>query len=487
MTKVYFHPDIDYQGIKDIENKYTSLDKDYLINEASNYVCKILKKLVNKTDSILFICGPGHNGLDSLFTAHKLLKLQYKISIFFTQKNTHLEYIKKYNLNNFIINTYDASDNYRYILDGIFGYGLNRSLDRNYIELIKSINQSSSKVISLDVPSGLNHATGQSMPVSLRCDLLISLLTMKRGLFTNQGRDSWREIIVCSLINERITSTNYLVTAKNKFGSVSHVESKDYYHKELHSSHKKSNGISCIIAGEKPYHGAMILAASAAIKTGSKYLQVYTDSEYSHTLPMITPQIIAKPFSISDFKDNIGMLKQVLIGPGTNNVKKFVEIAMENINSLNSLIIDAGALSHIEKNKSYSNKLIITPHPGEAARLLNISVSEVQIDRYKTARMLFDLFNCLVVLKGSGSIIYDGDRFYTCMDGNYKMATAGMGDTLCGILLAETASIKNNLDACIKSVIFHSYASDILHQESKNKNITPSILLDKYSELTYGK
>ena len=487
MPKIYFHPDIDYQGIKDIENKYNYLNKERLVSEASGYICEILKKLVKKTDRILFICGPGHNGLDSLFAAYKLLELKYSVTIFFTQNNIHSEYIKKYNLYNFIIDAYDVSNNYAYVVDGIFGYGLNRNLDKNYIDLINSINQSSSKVISVDLPSGLNHATGQSMPVSIRCDLLISLLTIKRGLFTNQGRDSWKEITVCKIINTEIRSKNYLITANNKFGDDSNLKSNDYYHEELHSTHKKSNGISCIVAGETPYHGAMILAASAAIQTGSKYLQVYTDSEYAHTLPMTLPQIIAKSFSISDFKKNIGTLKQVLIGPGTNDVKKFVEAALENINSFSSLIIDAGALCYIGKNKSYSDKLIITPHPGEAARILNISIAEVQADRYEAARGLYELFNCIVILKGSGTIIFDGERFYTCMDGNYKMGTAGMGDTLCGILLTETALFKKNIDACIKSVVFHSYASDILYHESKNKNITPSILLDKYSELTNGK
>jgi hydroxyethylthiazole kinase-like uncharacterized protein yjeF len=487
MTKIYFHPDIDYQGIKDIETEYSSSDKDYLINEASDYICKILKKLVKKTDSILFICGPGHNGLDSLFTSYKLLKQKYNISILFTQENIHLEYIKKYDLYNFIINTYNKDHNHTFIIDGIFGYGLNRKVNKNYIDLIESINKSSSKVISLDLPSGLNHATGESMPVTVKCDLLISLITMKRGLFTNRGRDTWKEITTSKLVNAKIISKNYLVTANNKFNDYSDIKFKDYYHEELHSTHKKSNGTSCIVAGEKPYHGAMILAASAAIQTGSKYLQVYTDSEYAHTLPMIMPQIITKPFSISDFEGNIGTFKQVLIGPGTSDVKQYVEVALDNIDSFSSLIIDAGALSYIDQSKSYSDRLIITPHPGEAARILNISVSEVQSDRYKTARKLYDLFSCLIILKGSGTIIFDGTSFYTCMDGNFKMGTAGMGDTLCGILLSETSILKNNLDACIKSVVYHSYTSDVLYQESKNKNITPTILSTKYSELTNGK
>ena len=484
MTKIYFHPDIDYQGIKDIEKKYNSSDKTYLVSKASESISKILIGLVKKTDRILFICGPGNNGLDCLYSAHELSKKQYNISIFFTQKkNTHLTYIKKFNLINFIIETCDINYNYEFIIDGMFGYGLNRELGKKDIELINAINKSSSKIISLDVPSGLNPNTGQLMPTSLICHHLISLLTMKKGLFTNKGKDTWKEITNCNLLNKEIISKHYLITACDKFGNESNTKSKDYFYKESCSTHKKSYGISCIVSGEKPYHGAMILAVSAAIQTGSKYLEVFTNLEYAHTLPMLIPQIIAKPLLISSFKKSLGRYKNILIGPGTNNVKKYVETALLNLDSFNSLIIDAGALDYIEKNKSYSHKLIITPHPGEAAKLLNTTVLEVQADRYKTVRKLYDLFKCIVILKGSGSIIFDGNSFYTCMDGNHKMGTAGMGDTLCGILLTETSFSKNNLEACIKSVVFHSHSSDILYHESKNKNITPSMVSNKYSEL----
>ena len=486
MSKIYFHPDIDYQGIRDIEKKYNSTDKNYLINKASDAASIKLQQVLKKTDNSLFICGPGSNGLDALFTAHKLLNLQYNISIFFTQENVHLEYIHKFNLTDSIVNKYDTNDDYNFIIDGIFGYGLNRDFSKQYIGLINSINKSSSTIISLDLPSGLNHTNGEPMPISIRCDHLISLLTMKKGLFTNKGRDTWKDITNYQLIDNQIPSKDFLITANDKFGEYSNSILKNFSYKELHSSHKKSNGISCIVAGEKPYHGAMILAASAAIKTGTKYLQVFTEKEYAHTLPIILPQIIAKPLSLPDFENSMPSFNRILIGPGTTtSIKKYVDIALENINSLDSLIIDAGALMYIDKNKAFSDKLIITPHPGEAARMLNIPVSEVQADRYKTVRKLYDLFQCLIVLKGSGSIIFDGDIMYTCMDGNYKMATAGMGDTLCGILLTELASLNNNLEACIKSVVFHSYSSDILYEKSINKNITPSMVSNKYSELTH--
>ena len=98
-----------------------------------------------------------------------------------------------------------------------------------------------------------------------------------------------------------------------------------------------------------------------------------------------------------------------------------------NLKHLNSIAIDAGALKYLKKGYSYSNKVIITPHPGEAANLLNISSDEVQKDRYNAARKLNQLFDCIIILKGSGTIIYDGVSFYTCMDGNSRMGVAGMG------------------------------------------------------------
>ena len=135
MSKIYFHPDIDYQGIRDIEKKYNSTDQNYLINKASDAVSIKLQQLLKKTDNSLFVCGPGSNGLDALFASYKLLNLQYNISIFFTQENIHLEYINKFNLTDSIVNKYDTNNDYNFIIDGIFGYGLNRNLSKNSVAM----------------------------------------------------------------------------------------------------------------------------------------------------------------------------------------------------------------------------------------------------------------------------------------------------------------------------------------------------------------
>ena len=190
-------------------------------------------------------------------------------------------------------------------------------------------------------------------------------------------------------------------------------------------------------------------------------------------------------FLEKDFLNNLSKYRNILIGPGTDDISdKFVEIISKNLDNFDSIIVDAGALKYLKKYNLFSDKLIITPHPGEAADLLNVNTEEIQLDRYKSAKALHQIYKCMMILKGSGTVIYDGKKFYTCMDGNYRMAVAGMGDTLAGILLYELSSSRSILHACIKAVTYHSYSADYLLNNSKIKSYLPSMIPDIYDHLT---
>ena len=488
MAKVFFHPDISYQDIKKIEARHDLNEKNHLVYKASRFVTDEIIKFISKESKILIVCGPGYNGLDGIFVANNLHDKNYDVSILISHESAHDDYILKYKLSKIIIENNPDFNDFNYVIDCIFGYGLNRQLDTTTADLVKSINESSSYIISVDVPTGLDSCTGSLLPISINCDLLITLLSYKKGLFTHKGRDTWKNLLYSRLIDDDITANNYLVTANDDFYPSLNKENiiiKDFKKCNQHSTHKKSNGVSCIVAGEFPYHGALIMSCHAAIKTGCQYLHSISEEEYAHSLPIILPEVISTSFSHSDFNKEIKQFSNVLIGPGiTTKGKEYVNIALDNLDNLDSLIIDAGGLSHINTSNQYSKKLIITPHPGEAAKLLSISPSEVQADRYQSAMELYNLLNCIVVLKGSGTIIYDGKNFYTCMDGNYNMAVAGMGDILSGILLRELSSPLDRLDACLKSVVYHSYSSDYLLTQSRNKNYRPSMIPETYSELT---
>ena len=481
MSIVHFFPDLSYHETKNLEEIYNASDEEFLINKASDFICGIVSrsKLMNR--KYLFICGPGSNGLDGIYTAYKLLSLGYKIEILNTKKDSNLTYLEKFNLNDKLVNDISL-DSYDYIVDCIFGCGFNRDLDDEQIDLINRVNSSGAYVYSIDIPSGLNPSTGETSPVCVKCNCLISLLSYKRGIFTNKGRDTWDKLYHSNLITNQIASDNYLISANSTFSGKSY--SRDYKLNRSHSVHKKSNGINCIISGELPYHGAMLLSVAASIKVGCQYLYVYTDEEYAHTLPMIIPEVISKKFSFSDFKDNFDNFTNILVGPGTDKVtSKYLDFVTNNLNKIKSIVVDAGGLKYLERNRSYMHKLIITPHPGEAANLLNLSIGDVQKNRYESAKMLHDMFDCIVILKGSGTIIYDGNKFYTCMDGNHRMAIAGMGDTLSGILLCELSLNSDIFDACIKATTFHSYSADYLLKTREINNYLPSMIPDTYSKL----
>ena len=162
----------------------------------------------------------------------------------------------------------------------------------------------------------------------------------------------------------------------------------------------------------------------------------------------------------------------------------YLEVIMNNLDKIDSVIVDAGALKALKKNIYSKDKVIITPHPGEAAYLLNVDTKDIQYNRYEAAKLLHDYFNCIVILKGSGTIIYDGERYSTCMDGNHRMSVAGMGDTLSGLLLYEMSLNQNSFKACLKATTFHSYAADCLLYRSKIKNYLPSMIPDLYNNIT---
>ena len=140
MSKIYFYPDINYQDIKDVEQVHSITNEELLIGRAVNVIYERIINIIAKTDSILFVCGPGNNGLDALFTAKKLASDDYNVGVFIADKLKTTININDYRQCN-ILNSLKDISSYKFIIDGIFGYGLNRILTKHYIDIITSINE----------------------------------------------------------------------------------------------------------------------------------------------------------------------------------------------------------------------------------------------------------------------------------------------------------------------------------------------------------
>ena len=179
-------------------------------------------------------------------------------------------------------------------------------------------------------------------------------MTHKRGVFTNQGRDTWKCLRHSNLVDIKLDKKIILSANQNIDGYLSMIDFRQIY---IHAQHKKSNGICCMVTGEKPYHGSLILSTIGAIKTGCRYIHAFTDEEYAHTLPMLIPEVIAKSFSIENFENNVGSYKNILIGSGTSDIsEEYINVISNNLKLVrNSIVIDAGALKYLKKGYSYSS------------------------------------------------------------------------------------------------------------------------------------
>lgn len=265
-----------------------------------------------------------------------------------------------------------------------------------------------------------------------------------------------------------------------------------FFPKRKKDTHKGNYGSVFIVAGSLFYSGAAVLCANAAIKSGAGlvYLGVPL-SIYNVVTSRVLPEIIVVPFSC--FKDGIFSVKSVaeiekflrerkitsvVFGPGLTPSQSIKKILQKVISVSDCpLIIDADGINVLEHSVKLRGNTVITPHPGEAARILNISVDEIQKNRVKYAKKISEKFGVLCVLKGNKTVVTDGGRVYINSTGNPGMATAGSGDVLSGMLGAIVNQISPLYDAVVAAVYLHGLSGDIAAKENTEVCLTSSDII----------
>ena len=246
-------------------------------------------------------------------------------------------------------------------------------------------------------------------------------------------------------------------------------------------THKGDFGHLLIASGDTGYGGAGIIASEAAIMSGCGLVTLLTKKEYINSSLSRNPEVIA--LGVDGRQDAERFLKDqknLLVGPGFRNsiwseqlCELFISSAQKNIDA--NIVIDAGALFFI-KDFGCPTNAIITPHPGEAAMLLDCSVKDIQKNRLEAAKELFRQYNCLVILKGYETIVFDGEAF-KCTDGGPALSSAGTGDVLAGLVGSFLAQGLERRDAAKFSVAIHGAAGDRFSQNNKIRGLTATKLI----------
>ena len=341
------------------------------------------------------------------------------------------------------------------IVDAIFGTGLSRPPEGEWLRSINVINASPAKTIAVDVPSGLDSDTGMPLTAAVVADKTVTFIGVKQGLLTAKAGDYTGELEFDALdLPQSVYLHTIPVAERLTLSLISSLLPK----RKL-STHKGDCGHALIIGGAMGMQGAAQMTAEACARSGAGLITLGTEQGYP-----VRPEIMS--FTTNDvlrLESAIERATVIAIGPGLGIEEEANELLKKIMSSSKPLVIDADALNLLAsfpEDKCHRNNWILTPHPGEAARLLNTSTANIQSNRIESVKAIQNRYGGVCILKGFGSLIYDGDRLAICTNGNPGMATGGMGDVLTGVTCGLLAQKLSLYDAARTAVYIHAKAAD---------------------------
>jgi len=429
-----------------------------VIERVGEIVARRALQLTKDGDTILLLAGKGHNG-DDVRCAREHLTNRRVAALEVAEPNPVLEKLDG------LLRSRPAL-----VVDGLFGIGLNRPLDAEWAELIQRINAARLRVLAVDVPSGLDAETGQPQGAAIQAFITLTLAAPKRGMLAPSAWPFVGRLEVApeiGLVPCPFTGDiNW--TMPEDFAGYPPIRSTE--------SHKGNFGHLAIIAGSLGYHGAAVLAARGAqqarpgLITVITHKVIYTAVASQLQSPMVRPL----PLDTTTLDD----YSAFLIGPGlaAPELPPDTMMTARRIwrDSRVPVIVDATALNWLTSDPVTRNVIrVVTPHPGEAGRMLKTSAQQVQANRVNAVREVSRRFgHCWVVLKGHQTLVgMETGEIYVNPSGNAHLAQGGSGDLLAGYLsglLAQPALQEDPLKAICYAVWQHGAAAD--HLEACRRN-----------------
>ena len=346
------------------------------------------------------------------------------------------------------------------VVDAIFGTGLDREVEGPFARAIERLNRCGRPVLSLDVPSGLHSDSGARLGATVQATSTITFIGLKQGLFTGRGPDVAGRVAFDSL---QVPEAAYACAVSNAL-RIRMEQFRDVLRPRPRHAHKGHFGHVLVIGGDEGMPGAPRLAAEAAARSGAGLVTVATRSAHAALIPASRPELMSLGVeSVPALDPLLERASVIAIGPGLGTSAWGRTMLEAALGAGKSMVMDADALNLLAQEDRDPNLegAVLTPHPGEAARLLGIESGQVEADRFAAVRRIRSRSGAVVVLKGAGTLVEDGtDIVSVCDGGNPGMASAGMGDVLCGVIAALVAQGFSLALAARMGVCVHAEAAD---------------------------
>lgn len=352
---------------------------------------------------------------------------------------------------------------------GFVGTGIGSQVREPYAQAIRLINYSGMPVVAVDIPSGLNGNTGAAADPVIEADITVTFIALKQGLLTGRGPALCGDLVYHDLfvppnIFDDIQPNATRIQRKDL---INHLPAR---HRD---AHKGDFGHVMVIGGDIGFGGAIAMAGEAALRAGAGRVSVATRPEHVTAILARRPELMVTGVcSGQELAPLIATASVLVVGPGLGRSPWSEQMLQQALLSGLPVVLDADALNILSEGRlvtTESTHWVITPHPGEAARLLGMTTAEVQADRFKAVKLLQQKFNCPALLKGAGSLVCSatevGDipevTIGLCDAGNPGMAVGGMGDVLSGIVGALLAQGLSSDIALSLGVCLHAEAGDM--------------------------
>jgi ADP-dependent NAD(P)H-hydrate dehydratase / NAD(P)H-hydrate epimerase len=452
-----------------------------LMTRAGEAALGVLRSCWPSTQHVAVVCGPGNNGGDGYVLARLARAQRLEVVAVGLHEPGRLQGDARRAHDEFVAaggtviswhaDCLRAAD---VIVDAIFGVGLSRPVAGVAAEVIAAINESEQRVLALDIPSGLHADTGEILGCAVRAARTLAFLGLKLGFYLGEGPNC-TGVVMFDPLELPPQALAHGDAAATLIGEPEVAELLPRRHR---TAHKGQQGSVLVIGGNIGMAGAARMTGEAALRAGSGLVTVATRTENVAAIVGARPELMCRGVnSAADLTALIERADVIALGPGLGRDEWAKTMFDTVLGHDRRTVVDADALNLLAQSPRANALWILTPHPGEAARLLGKTAGEVQRDRLGAARAIAARYGGTVVLKGAGTLVVtDAARPAICDRGNPGMASAGMGDVLTGVIAGIVAQSGDLAAAARVGVLVHALAGDMAARRGERGLLATDLL-----------
>lgn len=472
-----------------------------LMKRAGKAVLDVVLECWPRPERITVYVGTGHNGGDGYIVA--ALAAQRQIPVCVIQVGDHhalqgdakraYEFAVAQSVEMIPFLAALSLPNTGLVVDALLGTGFKGELRAPFLEAIQQIEQlhrSGLPVVAVDIPSGLHSDSGAVGQACVKADITVTFIALKRGLMTAEGPQQCGEIFLDDLevpasVYEGVDAATEKLELESLLANLP---------PRKRTAHKGDFGHVLVVGGEAGFGGAVAMASESALRCGAGLVSVATRTEHVAALLARRPELMAH--GVENHHTLLPLLQRatvLVIGPGLGQSPWSEQMLYHSVHYAAQknipLVMDADALNLLAEGRvvqALSAPVILTPHPGEAARLLNRTTAAIQQDRFAAVQQLQQKYRATAILKGAGSLVAGDGTLSLCADGNPGMASGGMGDVLSGVLGALLAQHLTPLQAAELGVCLHARAADVLAEQQGERGMLATDLIPVMRALMNG-